>query len=136
MAKPEWGTKRQCQACGAKYYDFGRSPITCPACGVAFDPEAILKARRPRPSAAAKKERVVPVVGEEPEDQTEEDSDVAEKDDDDTADGDGAEGDDAADLDEDLGDDDDDALLEDASELGEDDDDVEDMVEGDEEEER
>ena len=33
MAKPEWGTKRICQSCGARFYDFGRSPITCPACG-------------------------------------------------------------------------------------------------------
>lgn len=134
MAKPEWGTKRQCQACGAKYYDFGRSPITCPACGVAFDPEAILKARRPRPSAV-KKDRVVPVAGDEPEDQVEEES-VAEADEEeDVADEDAVEGEDAE-LDEDLGDDDEDSLLEDASELGEDDDDVDDIVEGGEEEER
>ena len=28
MAKPEWGVKRICSACGTKYYDFNNSPIT------------------------------------------------------------------------------------------------------------
>ncbi len=32
VAKPEWGDKHLCQGCGAKFYDMGRSPITCPAC--------------------------------------------------------------------------------------------------------
>ena len=48
MAKPEWGTKRVCQSCPDKFYDFGRLPIICPSCGVEFDPEAILKSRRGR----------------------------------------------------------------------------------------
>jgi uncharacterized protein (TIGR02300 family) len=67
VAKPEWGTKRQCQSCGAKYYDFGREPIVCPACSTVFDPEAILKARRPRPAAVPKKDRVVPAEAAEAE---------------------------------------------------------------------
>ena len=37
MAKPEWGTKRQCQSCGAKYYDFAREPIVCPICQSTYE---------------------------------------------------------------------------------------------------
>ena len=62
MAKAEWGVKRLCQGCGAKFYDFLKDPSTCPSCGKKFDPEA-LRARRSRssvakaakPAAAAKK---------------------------------------------------------------------------------
>lgn len=32
MAKPEWGAKHLCQGCGAKFYDMGRGPVTCPSC--------------------------------------------------------------------------------------------------------
>ena len=38
MAKPELGTKRQCLSCGAKFYDLGRDPITCPKCSAVFTP--------------------------------------------------------------------------------------------------
>ena len=54
MAKPEWGTKRICQSCSAKFYDFGKLPIVCPSCGAEFDPEAILKSRRGRTANRAK----------------------------------------------------------------------------------
>ena len=50
MAKPEWGVKRVCQSCATKFYDLGRSPITCPKCAAPFDPEALLKSRRSRPT--------------------------------------------------------------------------------------
>ncbi|MCS6855209.1 MAG: TIGR02300 family protein [Elioraea sp.] len=33
MVKPELGTKRICVACGAKFYDLRRTPVTCPKCG-------------------------------------------------------------------------------------------------------
>lgn len=36
MAKPELGAKRQCQACGAKFFDLNRDPIVCPKCGSVF----------------------------------------------------------------------------------------------------
>ena len=42
------GIKRICQACGARYYDLNKQPITCPTCSTPFDPEAILKSRRAR----------------------------------------------------------------------------------------
>ena len=32
MAKPEWGTKRECTGCGARFYDLTRTPIICPKC--------------------------------------------------------------------------------------------------------
>ena len=46
MAKLEWGKKRICPACGLKYYDFNKSPITCPTCNVEFDPDLYLKSRK------------------------------------------------------------------------------------------
>src|SRR5580658_4480273 len=48
MVKTEWGTKRTCPNCGARYYDLRHDPIVCPKCGAAFDPEALLKTRRVR----------------------------------------------------------------------------------------
>ena len=51
MAKADLGTKRACLACGMRFYDFSRSPIICPGCGAAFDPENIIKSRKGRPAA-------------------------------------------------------------------------------------
>ena len=37
MVKPEWGTKRTCPKCAARFYDLGKDdPIHCIACGVAW----------------------------------------------------------------------------------------------------
>jgi uncharacterized protein (TIGR02300 family) len=36
VAKPELGAKRQCQNCGAKFFDLNRDPIVCPKCGTVF----------------------------------------------------------------------------------------------------
>ncbi|MGB0570809.1 MAG: TIGR02300 family protein [Alphaproteobacteria bacterium] len=52
MAKPEWGVKRTCLACGARFYDMQKSPIVCPSCEAEFDPEAIFRPRRNRASDA------------------------------------------------------------------------------------
>ena len=46
MAKPEWGIKRTCQACGKKFYDLNKSPIICPSCGAEFDPNDNLRTRK------------------------------------------------------------------------------------------
>ncbi|MBK8176011.1 MAG: TIGR02300 family protein [Rhodospirillales bacterium] len=54
MAKPEWGTKRTCHACGARFYDLRRDPMVCPACGAVHDPERTPKPKRP--SSALKDE--------------------------------------------------------------------------------
>ena len=71
MAKPEWGIKRVCQSCGTRYYDFEKTPIVCPSCDTAFDPEAVLKSRRNR----------VPVV-EEPKPKKEDAKDGDDEDED------------------------------------------------------
>ena len=46
MAKPEWGVKRTCLSCGARFYDLQRQPITCPKCGAELDLSALAKPRR------------------------------------------------------------------------------------------
>ena len=46
MAKPEWGTKRQCPKCGTRFYDLGNdTPIVCIDCEHKFKPEVILKSK-------------------------------------------------------------------------------------------
>jgi uncharacterized protein (TIGR02300 family) len=72
VANPKWGTKRICQSCGAKFYDLQKSPILCPSCGTQFDPEALLKSRRPRaakaePVAKPKKPKPAPAAAESEE---------------------------------------------------------------------
>ncbi|MFA5120209.1 TIGR02300 family protein [Zavarzinia sp.] len=77
MAKPEWGVKRQCLACGARFYDMGRDPIACPKCETVFEPEAALKVRRVRPDTKVAKSKAVAVLAvdrdEEPDDLEDED---------------------------------------------------------------
>ena len=51
MAKPNWGVKRICSACGTKYYDFNNSPIICPSCNMEFDPDGYLKSRKGKTSS-------------------------------------------------------------------------------------
>ena len=53
MVKPEWGTKRICHNCGARFYDLHRDPIVCPKCSTTFDPEALLRSRRSRSAVVA-----------------------------------------------------------------------------------
>ena len=108
MAKPEWGVKRTCQGCGAKFYDMQQTPATCPKCDVEFVEEVVTKGRRKRaakaaPDAAAKVEAVV------------DDAVVPESEDSD---------DDDEDLDLDIADDDDDDLMALADDDDDDDDDV------------
>lgn len=116
MAKPEWGTKRICPNCGARYYDLRKDPPVCPSCGTTFDPEALLKSRRARPAP------VEEVVKKAPADTEDEEETV------DAGDGELEEADDEVavdDLDEDADEtvqEEDDVLLEDASELGDEDD--------------
>ena len=53
MVKANWGTKRTCQSCGARFYDLNKSPIKCPKCGREHDREDFVKVRRGRGAAAA-----------------------------------------------------------------------------------
>ena len=52
MAKPELGTKRQCQNCGAKFFDLNKDPIVCPKCGTVFQGATA----RARPTAKPEEE--------------------------------------------------------------------------------
>lgn len=81
VAKPEWGHKRMCLSCGARFYDLNRNPITCPKCGSEFDPEAFVKLKRGRGAvveekAAAPKAAVADdLEGDDLEDDIDTDSD-------------------------------------------------------------
>ncbi len=117
VIKAEWGQKRMCQSCGARFYDMRRDPIVCPKCGTTYDPSAFSKPRRraeapvaqPPPVAAkapVDEVAVEPEVDEELEEVSEENEEE-------------------------------DETIEDASELGEDDDDMAEVMENlDEDEER
>ena len=92
MAKAEWGTKRICLNCGARFYDMNRDPIVCPACSTALDPVAQSRPRRTRApaklaavAAVADPEDVVVEADEEVETEEDEEAVVAVEDDDDEA---------------------------------------------------
>ena len=54
--KPEWGTKRTCPKCGVRFYDLTKDePVSCIACGNAWNPEPVLKSKQPMPFEEAKK---------------------------------------------------------------------------------
>jgi uncharacterized protein (TIGR02300 family) len=106
LAKPEWGSKRQCHNCGARFYDLNRAEVICPKCGTVYDPDAVLKSRRSRPAVV--EEKVAPPPAEElPAEAEAEEPGPAEG---------AAEGESEEEKEEEL--------IEDTSELGEDDDDV------------
>ncbi|MES2755037.1 MAG: TIGR02300 family protein [Pseudomonadota bacterium] len=57
MIQPEWGTKRGCPKCATRFYDLTKDdPVTCIACGYAWEPEAILKSKQAVPFEVAKAE--------------------------------------------------------------------------------
>lgn len=95
MAKPEWGVKRTCQSCGARFYDLLRQPPVCPTCNTEFVPEPTGRGR--------KGARATPVAIPEPKKVEEDIDDIEDIEDDD---------------------DDDDSLIESTDDLSEDDDDV------------
>ena len=49
----EYGIKRICQSCAARYYDLNKETPVCPSCGTEYDPEAVMRSRRGRVAAAA-----------------------------------------------------------------------------------
>ena len=51
MAKPDLGTKRQCQSCSAKFFDLNKDPILCPKCGTTF--QVVAPRAAPRAAAAS-----------------------------------------------------------------------------------
>ena len=105
MAKSEWGEKRICLDCGAKFYDMQRSPIVCPSCETVFVPVVATRSSRTKAPAPKPKPKLVkPAV-------VDEDAALVTDDDDEEIPDDPVL--------ETLGDDDDDDdLIEDASDLG------------------
>jgi len=155
VTKVEWGTKRICPNCGARYYDMRRDPITCPKCGAPFDAEFLVKTRKSRAAAPVAVEDVAPLeeeleadlaaepdeaggavteipVGDEAEEEAEETTATA-KAGKGKGRGKGAADDEKKDGDEEE----DEEVLEDTSELGEDEDDMAEVIENvDEEDDR
>nr|WP_246423161.1 TIGR02300 family protein [Roseospira visakhapatnamensis] len=111
VAKPEWGTKRSCGSCGARYYDMRRQPIVCPKCGAVHEEDAPVRARRARPAVPDKKPKAVPVVAAAALEEVE---DVVKT---------NLEAPDLDDTEDEAGD-----MMEDASDLGEDDDDMAEVI--------
>ncbi|MDA7948683.1 MAG: TIGR02300 family protein [Hyphomicrobiaceae bacterium] len=63
MSKETRGTKRLCEACGAKFYDLGRSPIVCPMC----EAELVVEEPKAKPEPRAEVETpAAPAPAEEP----------------------------------------------------------------------
>ena len=60
MAKTELGAKRQCQNCGAKFFDLNKEPIVCPKCGTIFQGAA--RAERVAAKAVVEEDEVVAPV--------------------------------------------------------------------------
>ena len=123
MAKPEWGVKRTCQSCGARFYDMQRAPIICPKCGSNVEPEVIFKPRRQSAAlaaaAAAEAKAAAAAKAKEAVLNAEIENEELEVADDEEADINAIDG----------GDDDESGLIEDASDLGEDDDDMAEVME-------
>ena len=106
MHRPELGTKRTCQHCGARFYDLSRDPIVCPKCGHEHTAEMFNRMRRARPGAEA--------AARAPKREVEEDAVVADGDD--------------VEIDAEEGAEEEEAEFEDASELGEDDEDMAEVI--------
>ena len=63
MAKIELGSKRQCQNCGAKFFDLNKDPIVCPKCGTTFQGAA--RAQRAAPKDEEEEEEALAPAGVE-----------------------------------------------------------------------
>jgi uncharacterized protein (TIGR02300 family) len=107
LAKAEWGNKRTCQGCSARFYDLRREMMVCPKCGQQHTAESFAKTRRVR-QAAPVEEKVV-AARPAPEELLV----VAD-----------------AEIETDAEEEEDEELIEDASELAEDDTDVADVIGG------
>jgi uncharacterized protein (TIGR02300 family) len=121
LAKTEWGLKRTCQHCGARFYDMGSEAPPCPKCGTKFDPDAVMKTKRATKAVA---EKPAPAPKAKPKPKVAEDEELEAVVGDELVEGEEAEGEEEE-------------VIEDTSELGEDDEDVADVIENvDEEEDR
>lgn len=106
MIGKEFGIKRACQNCGAKFFDLKKKVPTCPKCGTEF---VAVKTRTRK--TAAKQEKAVAVVADVPADNK---ADSEEE----------ALNEIGVDLDVEVDEEEEDALIEDTSDIGDDDDDM------------
>ncbi len=49
VARPELGSKHQCQSCNTRFFDLNRSPVACPKCGTVVE-QAVRAVRHPAPA--------------------------------------------------------------------------------------
>jgi hypothetical protein len=54
VVKLEWGSKRTCGGCSARFYDLRKSPIACPKCGTVLELHAVGRGKRGRAAASTK----------------------------------------------------------------------------------
>ncbi|WP_069440635.1 TIGR02300 family protein [Methyloceanibacter superfactus] len=66
MSKPARGTKRVCPSCGARFYDLGRSPITCPVCEAVYQVTPPSSSRRAERAAPAEVKKAVVAEADPP----------------------------------------------------------------------
>ena len=59
MAKANWGTKRMCQGCGARFYDLRHTPPTCPKCQAVYE---LSPSRGRRSRSADKSSEVIDTI--------------------------------------------------------------------------
>jgi uncharacterized protein (TIGR02300 family) len=127
VAKTEWGAKRTCHSCGARFYDLCRDTIVCPVCDTVYDPERQPRTRR---GGGAIKDDVVAVsrVDEDAPKKRKLEAETVDSDnDDESATESSDEKGDDGDMEEIKAEDGD--LIEDTSDLGEDDDDIGEVME-------
>ena len=62
VAKPELGTKRQCQNCSAKFFDLNKDPIVCPKCATIFQGVSA-RAQRATDKDEEEEEQATPPAG-------------------------------------------------------------------------
>jgi len=120
VSKPEWGLKRICPQCGARYYDLNRDPVVCPKCGAHYDPETVIKSRRAK--APPPEVPIEPIAEEEIETEIAEEAEAE------------VEGEEAApeggeEAETEGEEEEEEEVPEDASELGEDEDDMAEVIE-------
>jgi len=125
VAKANWGKKRTCRACAARFYDMNQPEPVCPKCGAVYVGLAVSGGmNRAELFAEEDAKRKAAALGEDvPEDSGEGDDDVF-------ADIESAAAEPANAEPANAEPDEDDDMIEDASELGEDDDDVAEVMEG------
>ncbi len=66
MSKPTLGTKRVCPSCAARFYDLGRSPITCSVCQAVYPVTPPASLRRSTRAAPAEKKKPEVVEADPP----------------------------------------------------------------------